>query len=198
MIYKNILSVAGLSLLFMTPLAGAAVGGGSGTCYNCRMFAGSWSCDTLWSTSGGTACTAVQDSCTVSGNCRGGVGGLAAPLEMEAESIREVAEVNPGVALTLARLAQLGLLDAEMSMSWADRPVSQADVEKVLAGGFIRGEGSGRERIHQMTVDLLEDSTWMLVLTPAERSSDSGAFQRFSMLLEARNDSLIPTMWLFE
>ena len=177
---KLALCLAIASLVLAPVTAFAAQTGGGTTCYNCDNFGGSWNCDSM-GVFGGTSCTVSQDSCTVSGDC--GASGSSINATLSRAVISEIAQADAGAAATLVRLRQSSKIPTEGQVSWHNVQITAQDVQMLLAGGSLQGQTPGSASSHAFTVEPLDASTSVLVLTPG-RDSAQHTFTELAIFLE--------------
>lgn len=160
----------------------AAVGGGA-DCENCKIFAGSWDCQT-GGAKGGSDCDVSDDgSCTVTGNCNSKSHAPILLVEVPLELIQEVAGVDGGAAATLVRLREMQILHEDVQMGWLSSDITPQDVASLLAGGELGAKTPGQVSRFDIQVVVLDGDNAALVMQPSV-DSDAQDFNEMAVFFE--------------
>ncbi len=172
-------AIAMLSLLFLlvsvvTAFAAVVPPPPGGSCYKCVIVSGEhYDCRGGYDQGAVSCSVGPPTSCSVSGICGFSNGSLEFfAIAISPEVIREVADLDPRLAATIASLAADGRVETSGFVFWLPSEISTAQVERML----MREDPGlkalpGKELIYEYRVGRGPGGDLELVVTP-ERGSD--------------------------
>lgn len=160
----------------------AAVGGGT-DCENCKIFAGSWDCQTGGAKGGSDCDISDNGSCTVTGNCNSKSNAPIILIDVPLEVIQEVAGVDGGAAATLVRLREMQVLTEDVQMGWLSANITAQDVASLLVGGDLGSKTPGQISRFDIQVVVLDGDNAALVIRPSV-DSDAQDFNEMAVFFE--------------